>query len=153
MGIAEINLFVPRHIAAQIAAKRTGAAAVEFVVILPLLVVLGLTSVDFGRFVSSYLAVGNAARVGAEVAATRSYSTASASTFQQQVDTAMREEFALAAGLDPGQLGVSIEVASDIYDLNRFTVTATYPFSTVVTWPGIPRPLEMSRTITYRRFR
>jgi Flp pilus assembly protein TadG len=151
--IEDINMLFIRRTTRRTATTRTATAAVEFVIILPLLVVLGLTSVDFGRFAASYLAVGNAARVGAEVAATRNYSTASGSTSQQQVDSAMRAEFALAAGLDPSQLDVSIEVASDAYDLNRFTVTATYPFSTVVTWPGIPRPLAMSRTVTYRRFR
>jgi len=134
-------------------ALRSGTTATEFVILLPLLIVLCLTSVDFGRFAYAYLALGNAGRVGAEVGATRGYSAASATAWQQQVETAIREDFSAVGGLDPNQLVIAVDVASDAYGLNRVTVTATYPFSTVVSWPAIPRPLDMQRTVMFRRFR
>jgi Flp pilus assembly protein TadG len=42
--------------------SRRGAAAVEFALILPLLVTLVLACVDFGQFAYNYIAVTNAAR-------------------------------------------------------------------------------------------
>ena len=133
--------------------RQKGATAVEFMCVLPLLIVFCLTSVDFGRFAYAYLALGNAGRAGAEVGATRSYSAGNALARQQQMNAAIREDFSSVGGLDPSQLGIVIEVADDSYSLKRFTITTTYPFSTVISWPGIPRPLDMQRTVTFRRFR
>jgi Flp pilus assembly protein TadG len=132
---------------------RSGTTATEFVIVLPLLIVLCLASTDFGRFAYAYIALGNAGRAGAEYGATRSYSPASASVWQQQVEASIHDDFAPVAGLDPSQLETQISVASDSYGLNRYEITAAYPFVTVVSWPMIPRPLEMRRTIAYRRFR
>jgi len=132
---------------------RRGTTATEFVIVLPLLIVLCLTSVDFGRFAYAYLALGNASRVGAEVGATRGYSNAAAADWQQQVETAMREDFSAVGGLDPEELVIAIDVTNDAYNLHRVTITATYPFSTVTAWPAIPRPLDMQRTVSFRRFR
>ncbi|HEY2416057.1 MAG TPA: TadE/TadG family type IV pilus assembly protein [Pirellulaceae bacterium] len=133
--------------------RRKAAVAVEFIVLLPLLIVLGLTSVDFGRFAHTYIALGNAARVGAEYGATRSYSPSTATAWRQQIGDAMRQEFAAVADIDPSQLAIQIDVVSDSYDLHRTTITATYPFRTVVTWPMIPQPLDLQRATVYRRFR
>jgi Flp pilus assembly protein TadG len=120
---------------------------------LPLLIILCLTSIDFGRLAYAYIALGNAARVGAEVAATRSYSTSTAAARLQEMESAVREDFSTDGGLDPSLVSFAADVVSDAYGLHRFTITASYPFSTVVSWPGIPRPLDLQRTITYRRFR
>jgi Flp pilus assembly protein TadG len=132
---------------------RSGATATEFAIVLPLLIVLCLTSVDFGRFAYAYIALGNAGRVGAECGATRNYSAASAATWQQLVEDAIREDFTAVAGLDPSHLLTQVDVAEDAYELNRITITVTYPFVTVVAWPTIPQPLEMRRTVMFRRFR
>lgn len=133
--------------------RRAGATATEFVILLPLLIALCLTSVDFGRFAYAYLALGNAGRVGAEFGATRRYEAATANAWEQQVQAAIREDFAEVGGLDPDQLDIQIEVADDAYGLSRVSITAACPFATVVSWPGIPRPLTMERTIVFRRFR
>jgi Flp pilus assembly protein TadG len=45
--------------------RRRGAAAAELAMILPLMLILVLGCVDFGRFAYSYIAVTNAARAGA----------------------------------------------------------------------------------------
>jgi Flp pilus assembly protein TadG len=133
--------------------NRTATTAVEFVVVLPLLIVLCLTSVDFGRFAHAYIALGNAGRVGAEYGATRSYSPSTVTAWKQRVEDAMRQDFAAVADIDPNQLVIQIDVTNDAYDLHRTKITATYPFTTVVSWPSIPRPLNMQRTVVFRRFR
>jgi Flp pilus assembly protein TadG len=132
---------------------RTGATAVELMMALPLLILLCVTSVDFARFAYALLALNNAARVGAEVGATRSYSESNAEAWRQQIENAALEEFSDVGGLDPSKLHVAIEVTSDDYDLHRVTVSTTYSFRTVFQWPTIPRPLDMNAMIVFRRFR
>jgi len=122
-------------------------------VALPLLIVLCLTSVDFGRFAYAQIALGNAARVGAEVGATRDYSPSNAAAFSAEIEDAVREEFAAVGGLDPARLDVDVDAAPDAYDLYRVTVSATYSFVTICTWPEIPRPLDMHASVVFRRFR
>jgi len=133
--------------------QHVGATATEFVVVAPLLIVLCLMSVDFGRFAYAYIAVGNAGRVGAEYGATRSYSASTATTWRQNIETAMRQDFTAVADIDPAQLSIQIDVANDAYGLHRAAITARYPFRTVVAWPGIPQPLDLQRTVVFRRFR
>lgn len=132
---------------------RRGTAATEFAILLPLLVMLALASVDFGRFAYAHIALGNASRVGAEFGAVRKYDSSTSAGWEAQLEAAMHEEFAAVGGIEPANLDVEIEVVDDAYDLHRVTITSTYPFSTVVTWPGIPRPLEMQQTVAMRRFR
>jgi Flp pilus assembly protein TadG len=133
--------------------KRMATAAVEFVVILPLLIVLCLTSVDFGRFAHAYIALGNAGRAGAEYGATQPYSSSTATAWKLRVEDAVRQDFSAIADIDPAQLEVEINVENDAHGLHRASLTTTYPFQTVVAWPIIPRPLDMQRTIVFRRFR
>jgi hypothetical protein len=132
---------------------RTATTATEFVIVLPLLLVLCLISVDFGRFAHAYIALGNAGRTGAEYGATHSYSAATANAWKLQVEGAVRQDFPAIGDIDPAQLAVEIDVAQDAYGLNRARLTTSYPFETVVTWPMIPRPLAMQRTVVFRRFR
>ncbi|HUE13798.1 MAG TPA: TadE family protein [Planctomycetaceae bacterium] len=51
---------------------RGGAAAVEFAIAVPILLLLALGCGNLGRAVGAYIAVSNAARVGAEYGATHS---------------------------------------------------------------------------------
>jgi Flp pilus assembly protein TadG len=132
---------------------RRGAAAVEFALVLPLLIALCLTSIDFGRFAYAYIALENAARVGGEYAATHSYSSGNAGSWRQKVEASITEDFGTSGGLDSSRLNTEIEVDSDDYGLQRITIDVRYPFATVVQWPGIPRPLDLQRSITFRRFR
>jgi Flp pilus assembly protein TadG len=133
--------------------RRHGTTATEFAIVLPLLIVLCLTSVDFGRCCYALIALGNAARVGSEYSATHRYDAASSETWRSNLEYAMCEEFAAIGGLDPDDLTVDIQVEIEDYQLHRGSITARYPFSTVVSWPMIPRPLELERTVVMRRFR
>ena len=133
--------------------KRTATTATEFVVALPLLIVLCLTSVDFGRFAHAYIALGNAGRTGAEYGATQPYSPSTASAWRARVEDAVRQDFTAIADITPADLQIEIDVENDAYGLHRATLTATYPFQTVVAWPAIPRPVNIERTIAFRRFR
>jgi hypothetical protein len=117
------------------------------------LVLLCLTSVDFGRFAAAYIALGNATRVGAEYGATHPYSPQSPGEDLAEIEAAVRSELAGASYLDPQALEIEIVVEPDDYQLHRVEVTASYPFHTVVAWPSIPQPIDMRRTVVFRRFR
>jgi Flp pilus assembly protein TadG len=131
----------------------SGAAASELAILLPLVILFCLTSLDFGRFSYAYIALGNAGRVGAEYLATREFSSENAAAREQQMVEVMHADFASNGQLDPQQLNISLVVSTDTDGLHRFTVEATYPFRTSVSWPGIPRPLMLQQGISFRRFR
>jgi Flp pilus assembly protein TadG len=61
--------FASRKIARVVACRERGQAVVEFALIVPLLVLLTMGMVDFGRVFYSYEALANAAREGARYCA------------------------------------------------------------------------------------
>jgi Flp pilus assembly protein TadG len=129
---------------------RRGAAAVELAVVLPLLIVLVLGCVDFGRFASSYIAVTNAARAGAGYGIMNNYTSSTLTTWQSGIVSAARAE---------GFLGTNVSVATPVVVLDATTglrklqVTASYTFNPIVPWPGIPSTLSMSRMVELRMIR
>src|SRR6266849_1197925 len=71
---------------------RQGTAAVEFAIILPVVMVLVLGCIDFGRFPHSYIAVTNAARAGAGFGSVNPYTTATATTWKADIKQAFFED-------------------------------------------------------------
>lgn len=133
---------------------RRGAAATEFAVVLPLVIVLCFTTVDFGRYVHAYLALTNAARVGAERGATRQFTDYTYDSWKSRVEQAVTEEMSNTLGADPESLTIEVETTEpDQYDLRRVTVEVTHPFQTVVRWPYIPSPLLLRSRVDMRQYR
>ncbi len=147
--------------------RRRGAAAVELAIILPLFLTIVLGCVDFGRFCYTYIAVSNAARAGAAWAMLNppSNMTTPAASWQTSIQT--------ACGATSGQLGEmtnqpgfessSLTVPTVTPVLNsdgttyRFTVSASYPFTTIITWNlsgyGIPNSITLKQQVTMRFIR
>ncbi|MCI0456601.1 MAG: pilus assembly protein [Gemmataceae bacterium] len=123
--------------------RRRGAAAAELAVVLPVLMLIVVGALDFGRFAHSHIAVTNAARAGAGVGSANPPTVPTLGTWKAQVTQAVHDEMA--------QLGTpSTVTVSDPYtDEGRtlFKVTVEYPFSTVVAWPGIPGSLTLRHTV------
>jgi Flp pilus assembly protein TadG len=132
---------------------RRAAVATEFAILLPLLILLCLVAVDLGRFAFVSIALGNAARVGAEWGATHRYDTATAATWQSRLDAMIREEFTAEADIDPTLLTTEVNVIGDDYGLPRVEVACAFPWSTVIAWPMIPRPLTLEHKTVMRRYR
>lgn len=115
-------------------ADEAGQAIVEFALLLPVLMVISMGIVDFGLMFARYNAVNNAAREGARVAATGSYSDADVQarvvaylndaglTNTLAVNQVERTTIALAAG------GSSITIVR---------VTVGYPYEYVFFGPMI----------------
>jgi Flp pilus assembly protein TadG len=125
---------------------------VEFGLILPLLVTIVLGCVDFGRFAYRYMAVTNAARAGAGYGCVNPYTTATLSNWRASVKQAAIDEMSQISGYDSSKLTVTADpvTTGEPGGLWRVQVTVSYPFQTLVTWPGIPSNMTLSRTVVLR---
>jgi len=128
-----------------IAARRAVAAA-EFALVLPLLVILIGGCVDFGRFSHVNITVTNAARAGAEFGSTHPCSAATYTLWEQQVRQAVVDEMAGLDRFDPALLTVTITRVTE-GDHPRAEVDVSYPFKTLVEWPGHPSQLTLRRIV------
>ena len=136
---------------------RRGAAAGELAMVLPVLVMIVLSCVDFGQFAYNYIALGNAVRAGAAWAMINPPSNMAAppAAWQTSIVTAVSNEMSLQPGFQSGSLmvGTVTPVLNPDGTTYRFSVTATYPFQTVISYVGIPQSLTLSRTVTMRFIR
>jgi len=130
--------------------SRRGTAAVEFALILPIVMILVLGCIDFGRFTHSYLAVTNAARAGAGFGSVNPYTTASATTWKADIKSAVVDEMSKLNGFDSTQLTVTSSYIDEGNGLWRVKVTVSYPFQSVVSWPGLPATMTMQRVVVMR---
>jgi Flp pilus assembly protein TadG len=130
--------------------SRRGTAAVEFILILPVLMILLLGCIDFGRFPHSYLAVTNAARAGAGFGSVNPYTTATATTWKADIKSAVVDEMSKLNGFDKTQLTVTSLYIDDGNGLWRVKVTVSYPFQCVVSWPGLPTTMTMQQVAVMR---
>jgi Flp pilus assembly protein TadG len=87
--------------------RRRAVAATELAILLPLLIAICLTSVDFGRFAYAYIAIGNAGRVGAEFLATRDYTQSNSAVRQSAMRLAVRDDLSTAGGIIPDAAMIS----------------------------------------------
>jgi Flp pilus assembly protein TadG len=123
------------------------------VVILVLLITIVLGCVDFGRFSYYYIAVTNGARAGAGFGSVNTYTTATYPAWQAQVKQAVIDEMSGTYGFDASRLTVTTSVVHDSTTLWRAQVVVSYPFSTVIDWPGIPHSLTLQRQVAMRNVR
>ena len=119
---------------------RRGAAAVELAFVLPLLLLLFVFTVDFARLYYHYSIVTNCARNGALYA-----SDPTAATESQYADVTA------AALADASTLSPQPTVTSGTGINNSYVqVTVEYPFSTIITYPGLSNPINLTRTVQMR---
>jgi Flp pilus assembly protein TadG len=103
----------------------TGQAAVEFAIVVPVLLALLLGIVQCGIAFSHYLTVTDAARAGARRAILLRIGSLTAADVTQAVQSA-------APDLDTSRLGVAVADASDpgfAQSGSTVQVTVTYPYS------------------------
>jgi Flp pilus assembly protein TadG len=133
---------------------RSGAAAVEFAIVLPLLVLLVFGCVDLGRSVGAYIIVSNAARVGAEYGATHGYTPFSAASWQSQIIANVTQEMqGTGASFDPNRLTITVTATPTTGNLYRTTVLASYRFDMLTSVPGLPQEFSLSHSVTMDRYR
>jgi Flp pilus assembly protein TadG len=130
---------------------RRGAAAVEMAVLLPLLMLIVLGCVDFGRFAVRYITTTNGARAGAGYGCVNPYTTATYATWQANVRQAVADEMGTTEGFTSGN--VTAEAIDEGGGLWRAEVTVPCRFQTLVRWPGIPSDITLRRTVKIRGIR
>jgi len=136
--------------------RRKGVSAVELGLILPLLMLIVLGAIDFGRFAYAYIGVTNASRAGAGFGIMHPYTPATESNWQASVRQAVLDELAtVISGSNFTATDVVVTTSRVVENdgLQRITVTVTFPFQTLVAWPGIPNQVNLTRSIVMRVIR
>lgn len=140
--------------------KERGAQLVEMAILTPFLVFVLLGATDFARVSYHAITLANAARAGAQFATQSSAAAKNTVAIQTaaELEAANIGTISVSSSLDcrcPGSAAVvactpapacSGGAVKELY----VNVTASRTFTTLVTWPGIPSPIALSRTSTMR---
>jgi len=133
---------------------RDGAATLELVLLLPLIVLFGLASADFGRIAHAYLVVANAARTGAEYGSMHGFTSFSAASWKSRVRQSVQTEMHGLAGINAADLQIDIPTpAADTDGLYLVHVGVSYPFRTIVSWPGLSEMTLLHHEVQMRQIR
>ncbi len=133
---------------------RPGTSALELAFVLPLLLVLALGCVDFGRFAYHQIAVTNATRAGGEYAIMHPYTPSTQTVWAAEVQSRARAELTGQTGCDPANLVTTTTPTNEGNGLHRVRVEATYTqFQTLIPWPGIPTSVTLRGSVVMRMIR
>lgn len=134
-------------------ARAKGLATVELAVLLPFLTLMAVATTDFGRIVHHYVALSNAVRAGAERGSMRNFTSHTQPSWEQQVQDAVLEELQENAHLSTNELEIEVFTTTDADGLFRVSVTGSLPFTTVVSWPGVPSQVVLNHRVEMRQIR
>lgn len=132
---------------------RRGAAAVEFVIVLPILLTVLLGATDFGRFSYSSIAIANAARSGAEYAAMNPCDSSTQSAWTAGVTQAVTNELSPSTAFDTSKLTITVTNVTESGGLRRVSVQVTYPFQTILNSSFLPSSFTLQQTAVMRGIR
>lgn len=121
---------------------RSGTATLELAVVLPLLILLFVVGVDFARVYYFNLTLINAAEGGALYASAH------------PDNVSKKDKIKTVALADTKNLSPDPKVSSsssiDSNNIEYVTVEVQWDFNTVVPYPGVPRPLTLTRSVKMR---
>jgi Flp pilus assembly protein TadG len=124
-------------------ARRNGQGLVEMALLAPLLLFLLMVTIDFARAYSAYIEINNAARAGAIHGSRSSAEANNASAVRAAALADSPEIF----GTTPS---VSSSTQKDSAGFEQITVTVDYTFETLISFPGIPDSVDLSRSVQMR---
>jgi len=133
--------------------RRRGVAAVEFAVVLPILLLLLLGAADFGRCFYTSVAIANTARAGAEYACMHPFDSATQSAWQSGIRQAAVDELGTSNSFDASRLVVTATSITESGGDRRVSVQAAYPFNTIFHWPYIPTSISVQGSSVMRTIR
>jgi len=122
---------------------RRGVAAVELALLLPFLVFMFVLAIDYGRIFFFSVTITNCARAGAVYASDPYAQT------ESPYRTIREAALAEAPGFAPTP-AVSFVNGNDVLGHPFTEVTVEGAFSTLTTYPGVPRTTTLRRTIRVR---
>jgi Flp pilus assembly protein TadG len=126
-------------------ARRGGAAAAELAIAVSVLAFILVASTDFARVYYSYLTITNAAYNGVVYGSQDSSHTSDSSGIKA---AALRDAGTLSPALTSSN--VTTSTGNDADGNAYLAVTVSYTFTTIVTYPGIPHTMSLSRTVQMR---
>jgi Flp pilus assembly protein TadG len=132
---------------------RFGAAATEFAILAPLLIVLALATADFGRAFYFREAISNAARLGAATAASQGFTAASRAAWEANVLSATIAELENLPGFNASDVDFELTVLNETSELFTAAVEVSYPFRNAVSWPALPQNVMIRERVAMQRFR
>lgn len=124
--------------------RRRAAAAAELAILGSVLAFILVASVDFARVFFAYLTITNCATM----ARLRQSGHDSLDRHDRYQERAVQDGGSLSPAL--AAANVSSSTGSDANSDPYVAVTATYSFTTLVTYPGIPHTMPLSRTVKMR---
>ncbi|MDZ4278527.1 MAG: TadE/TadG family type IV pilus assembly protein [Dehalococcoidia bacterium] len=116
---------------------------VEFALLAPVLIILMLGIIDYGRVYFAYISVTNGARTGADYAATGP----TAASDLAGIKNAATAETSELLNTSPTNPNVSAAIGTDGQGRTYADVTVEYTFTTLFPWPGLPSSIDMERTV------
>lgn len=132
---------------------RRGTAAVEFAIALPVLMLLAVGTIDFGRIPHFHQVVANAARTGAETGATQQFTAFTRSTWEDGIEAAVESEMQNIPNFDSSKLSFDLSTTTNSDGLARIVVEVSYPFKTLINWPGMPTEVQLRKRVEVLQFR
>lgn len=131
---------------------RHGVAAVELAIVLPLMLMLAIATVDFGGSVGAYLVLANAARSGADYAATHHFTPVSQAAWESRIHTAVESEMTCFRRYDSTKLQTTIGTVTNADGTIQVSIDVRYAMKTIVPWPGIPAAVPMHYRVEMRQY-
>jgi Flp pilus assembly protein TadG len=133
--------------------KRRGTAALEFVIVLPVLMVIVIGAADLSRMLHYKNVLTNAARTGAAYGATHAVSDYTYDEWVDRVQAHALEEAANLPDYKSSLIDLTVTTFDEADGSQRVQVEATYPFEMLIHWPGWPKQLTLQHSVSMRRYR
>lgn len=118
----------------------------ELGLLAPVLLILALGVIDFGRVYFAYVSVTNGARNGAHYAS----NSPSAATNTVAIRDAAMGDMNELLGTSASNPAVTTVTGNDGQGSLYADVTVTYTFNTIFPWPGLPSSFDVERTVRAR---
>jgi Flp pilus assembly protein TadG len=133
--------------------RSRGTAALEMVMVLPIILVIVIGAADLGRRLHHDNVLTNAARCGAVYGATHAVSDHTAADWIARVTDAVEQEAQHLPGYSRDRLAVTVDIHDHLDGSRRVEVGVAYPFELVIPWPGWPREITLQHRNSQRRYR
>ncbi len=127
--------------------SRSGAVALEFAIVLPMMLLILVGILEFGRVGSLGIRLAQAARAGAEYGAFHPPDQETLADWTGICERRTREILASDPGIDLTQFDIQCIYTSGS-PLGRVQVVVRHPFPLLVGWSSAPANLQLQRSAT-----